>query len=130
MNQTHKDRSNFIEQKSWGEKHNLFHSLYVVIDRLYIKQGGFSSLHSHKFKFNRFFVESGRLLIRMQSRNGHDFNRFIIGPNEKYKVFDICPGKVHQFQALEETIAIEIVYVRALEKDIYRITEGGITSGE
>jgi quercetin dioxygenase-like cupin family protein len=130
MAHLHKDRSNYIEKKAWGEKHNIFYNHAIAVDRLHIRKGGYCSLHSHEFKYNRFYVETGKLLIRMAINN--DIKNFIVGPGDEcpYKIFDVPPGRIHQFQALEETICIEMAYAKVVENDIKRLNEGGITSGE
>ncbi len=109
-----------IEEKVWGYKYPLYQSSYVCIDKLYIKAGGFCSYHYHDHKFNRFHVISGLLAIQVEDKN------FLVGPEGDYEIFDIIPGKKHQFCASIDTIVIEIVYVKVLQKDIIRLTEGGL----
>lgn len=125
MGLEHKDRSKFIEEKIWGYKHRLYIDSYAIVDRLFIKKGGYSSLHYHKEKYNRFYVESGSLLIYIQGSG-----EFLVGREEIYKVFDVDCGKIHQFRALTDVVCFEFCYNRNFSSvndcDITRLTEGGL----
>lgn len=126
----HKDRTKFMEEKVWGTKHRIFMNDYCIVDRLYIKKGGFSSLHYHMNKWNRFFVEKGILQLNIEGKGNYK-----VGPGETYKIFDLRPGIPHQFRALESVICTEICYCEDLnhkvhDEDIIRLTVGGLNAGK
>lgn len=111
--------------KDWGLDHFVFGSPYVIIRRLEIKQGGvstFGRLHRHRYKFNRFYVESGLLKVFIQK--GSDYiKEFIIGPYKEYRKVDASPGEKHRFEALEESVVYEIYWSFCPPNDIVRDEE-------
>jgi hypothetical protein len=121
----HKDRSRFIETKVWGTKHRIYESRTCIVDRLFIKSGGYSSLHYHNTKWNRFYVEVGKLLVFIEGKGN-----YIVGPEDKYKILDLRPIIPHQFRALTDVICTEICYNPesdlVYDEDITRLTIGGL----
>ena len=107
--------------KIWGSTCKLFDRNNVEVHRIQVKDGGFCSKHWHKYKFNLFYVESGRLWIRQWLANG-DSSDIALVPGESLTV---RPGVLHRFEALEDTVAYEI-YWAELDDDIYRESQGGI----
>jgi len=108
-----------IEGKIWGSTAQLFRRNNVSVHRLEIDKGGYCSEHRHAGKANFFFVESGRLIVRVWRKH---FDETVLTPGQNCQV---DPGLLHQFEAAEDTIAYEICWTELDPDDIQRETEGG-----
>ena len=51
--------------KVWGQTELLEANGVLEFHRIEAKAGGVCSKHTHKFKWNGFFVESGEMIIRV-----------------------------------------------------------------
>ena len=119
-----------IEQtnKIWGEDKLIYQNDLCAVHLLHIKKGGVSSLHFHKSINNHFYVLSGRLRVEiLLSLDGAQEGVF--GASDFYNLgigqkCVVWAGSKHQFKALEDTTAIEIVYFTLDPEDIQRETEG------
>jgi hypothetical protein len=107
--------------KVWGQTELLEANGVLEFHRIETKKGGVCSKHKHKFKWNGFFVEKGKLLIRVWKGNYDLVDETIIGAGEYTKV---APGEFHQFEALEDTIAFELYWAEFDHEDIERETVG------
>lgn len=87
-----------------------------------IKNGGYSSKHTHEHKYNSFYVESGKIQIKVWKKDYDLCDETIIANGESTTV---TPGEKHMFVALEDTIAFEIYWVE-LTNDIIRTDCGGV----
>ena len=94
---------------------------YFEFHRIEIKKGGVCSKHLHKHKWNGFFVESGKLLIRCWKNDYNLTDETILEKGEYTKV---PPGEKHQFEALEPTICYEIYWANFDHNDIERDSVG------
>jgi quercetin dioxygenase-like cupin family protein len=108
--------------KVWGQTRLLLKNPFCELHRLEAKKGTQCSKHLHEFKTNLFFVESGKLLIRVW-KNSYDLvDETILGPGE---YTEVTPNENHQFVALEDTIAFELYYPQGITDDIVRENVGG-----
>ena len=107
--------------KVWGVTELIDSNNYFEFHRIEIKKGGVCSKHLHKHKWNGFFVESGKLLIRCWKNDYDLVDETILEKNEYTKV---PPGEKHQFEALEETICFEIYWANFDHNDIERDSVG------
>ena len=114
-----------IQGKIWGQTTPLFCKNNVEIHRIEGVSGGFCSFHCHKYKFNRFFVESGRLQITIQKDYGSGVldDITVLNPGQQTTV---SPGQYHKFEVLEDCVAYEIYWVELDPNDIERLTIGGM----
>ena len=55
--------------KIWGQTELLEANGVLEFHRIEAKAGGVCSKHKHKFKWNGFFVESGKMIIRVWKNN-------------------------------------------------------------
>ena len=90
--------------KIWGQTELIHANGVLEFHRIEYKAGYKCSEHEHKFKWNGFFVESGKMLVRVWQDgeqkglvdetilNAGDFTR-------------VKPGMVHQFEGLEDGVA-------------------------
>ena len=111
-----------LEGKTWGKTQCLFARNNVEVHRIKVVKNGFCSEHTHKSKYNHFYVESGRLVVKV-FRDSGVVDATILGPGMSTIV---KPGEKHQFIAKETTVAYEIYYVVLEDNDITRYTQGGV----
>jgi mannose-6-phosphate isomerase-like protein (cupin superfamily) len=109
--------------KIWGETRLLEANGVLEFHRIDIKAGGTCSKHLHRHKWNGFFVETGRLEIRVWKNNYDLVDVTVLGPGEWTKV---QPGEYHQFFAHENTVAFELYWAEFDHEDIKRETVGGV----
>lgn len=107
--------------KIWGTNMEIYSNDLCSINKLHVKKGGVCSWHSHKVKYNIFFVVSGKLEIQT------DIGNSVLVEDQN---FMISPGTKHLFRALEDTIAIEIMFVKYDHNDIQREKVGFIEEVE
>ena len=115
---------NTQQGKVWGTTQELFACDNVEVHRIEVRAGGYCSSHYHAHKHNLFYVESGTLDITVTQHDGTaDKTRLSEG-----EMCEVPPMLVHQFEAIRETVALEIYYVEPLEisEDIVRRSAGGI----
>jgi len=116
-----------IQGKVWGSTEMPFALNGTESHCIRIKQGGYCSNHSHKTKWNRFFVISGKLKIVQCFDSGVDRDITIMVQGD---VTDVPPGVRHTFEALEPTLAMEFYWSPLDSDDIDRRgTVGGIKDG-
>jgi quercetin dioxygenase-like cupin family protein len=109
--------------KVWGTTECIFDKNNVSIHRIEIKKGGVCSKHYHEHKYNTFFVEDGKLKISIWQTDYDLVDETILTSGDST---NIQPKLIHQFLALEDTIAYEIYYTTLEDKDIIRLNTGYI----
>lgn len=107
--------------KVWGETTLLHANGVLEFHRIETIKGGVCSKHKHEFKWNGFFVESGKLLIRVWKGDYALVDETILEPGDFTQV---KPGEFHQFEALEDTVAFELYWAEFNHNDIVRETVG------
>ena len=114
-----------ITCKIWGETSKIFAKNNVEIHRIEGKAGGYSSNHIHHAKYNAFFCESGKILVKISKNYGSGIleDITILGPKQQTIV---PPGHWHSFEVIEDCVAYEIYWVELDPNDIERETVGGI----
>ena len=110
--------------KNWGYTTEFFRNAMVSAHHLEIKMGGFCSEHRHQFKFNSFYVISGRLELTIWRGDGTK-DVTVIGQGQSSA---IPPGFFHKFRGITDVECIEIYQVLLIEPDIERRTKGGVNS--
>ena len=109
--------------KVWGTTELVERNGVLEFHRIETKAGGVCSKHMHEFKWNGFYVESGRMLIRVW-QNDYDLvdeTELQMGQYTKVK-----PGVYHQFECLEDGVAFELYWAEFNHNDIKRETVGFI----
>jgi quercetin dioxygenase-like cupin family protein len=107
--------------KCWGRNTEIFKNNTCSVNLLELVKGGVCSWHFHRHKHNNFHLISGRVLIKTE------FNETILEPNNSVLV--TAPLK-HQFEALEDSLMIEVMYVEYMPTDIIRETQGFLKKPE
>lgn len=109
--------------KIWGQTEQIIANSSLEFHRIEVKKGGKCSIHCHEFKFNFFYVETGKLLIRTWKQNYDLIDETIL---EAGDYTEVKPPEYHQFEALEDTIAFEIYFAHFSHDDIKRKSVGSI----
>jgi quercetin dioxygenase-like cupin family protein len=112
-----------IQGKVWGETSLIEANSSLEFHRIEIKKGGVCSKHTHKYKWNGFYVESGKLKIRVWKNKYDLIDETILSPGQYTRV---KPGEYHQFEAMEDTIAFELYWANFDHDDIERENVGYI----
>lgn len=105
--------------KIWGERRRMLLTDKCEIDLLYLKKDSFCSTHKHKSKINKFVVVSGKVRIDTS------FGKQELKPKES---FTVEPPLVHRFFAIEDSVMVELAYVKKgtiNPQDIDRLKQGG-----
>lgn len=101
--------------KCWGRNTEIFHNDTVSVNFLELVKGGVCSWHFHRHKHNIFSLVSGKVLIKTEH------NEIPLEPGNSILVQS--PMK-HQFEALEDSKMIEVMFVQYMSEDIIRETQG------
>ena len=104
--------------KNWGWKLPMPATSGVASDFIFIREGEACSVHRHDYKWNRFVVVDGSLVIREYSPDGLAVvkkSKLVIGD-----MLDIPPDVVHQFYAETDVFAIEMYWGELAVDDIVR----------
>ncbi len=107
--------------KVWGVTELLEANGVLEFHRIEAKAGGVYSKHTHKHKWNGFFVEKGKMIIRVW-KNSYDLvDETVLEAGQYTKV---APGEYHQFEAVEDCVAFELYWAEFNHDDIQRETIG------
>jgi mannose-6-phosphate isomerase-like protein (cupin superfamily) len=107
--------------KVWGVTELLEANGVLEFHRIEAKAGGVCSKHKHKYKWNGFFVESGKMIIRVW-KNSYDLvDETLLEAGQYTKV---APGEYHQFEAVEDCVAFELYWAEFDHNDIERESVG------
>lgn len=107
--------------KVWGTTELVEANGALEFHRIEMVKGGVCSKHMHEFKWNGFFVESGKLIVRVWQKDYDLVDETIIGPGQYTKV---KPGLYHQFECLEDGVVFELYWAEFNHNDIKRETVG------
>ena len=107
-----------MKEKIWGTDEKIFENDSTEVHILKIKKGFGCSIHHHNLKRNQFYVLEGELKIK------HGIGESILDKGES---IEINPPHTHQFVAMSDVLAIEIVSVKMEDcrDDIVRQNSGG-----
>ena len=84
--------------KVWGQTELIHANGVLEFHRIEYKAGKQCSEHLHEFKWNGFYVESGKMMIRVWQNDYDLVDETILGPGDFTQV---KPGVMHQFVGLE-----------------------------
>ncbi len=110
-----------IEAKIWGMSEEILSKQTFEIKRIIIKKGGYCSKHSHDYKYNGFYIESGKLKITTWD---NDLVQHVILTDGNF--LQIEPKVKHKFDALCDVVCYEIYWVELRGDDIQRDEKGGV----
>lgn len=107
--------------KVWGTTELLEGNNTLEFHRVEMKKGGVSSKHKHEYKWNGWYTESGKAIIRVWQQDYKLVDETIVGPGMYTKV---KPGLYHQFECIEDGVAFEIYWAEINHNDVVRETTG------
>ena len=107
--------------KIWGMTEKIVANSSFEFHRIEFKAGYKCSEHFHRFKWNGFYVESGRMLIRVWQNDYDLVDETILEPGDYTQV---KPGVYHQFEGLLDGVAFELYFAEFNHDDIVRRTVG------
>ena len=110
-----------VQGKVWGSTELILANGVLEYHRIEAKAGGVCSKHKHAWKWNGFFCEKGRLLVRIWQEDYDLCDETILVAGN---FTTVKPGLYHQFEALEDTIAFELYWAEFSHDDIIRETVG------
>lgn len=112
-----------VAGKIWGKTECIHANGVFELHRIEFKGGFKCSEHFHAYKWNGFFVESGKMIVRVwqDSDQAGLVDETILGPGDFTMV---KPGKVHQFEGVEDGVAFEVYWAEFSHSDIVRRTIG------
>ena len=108
--------------KVWGTTEIILQTPFIEFHRIWVHSGGYCSTHKHEYKWNLFYVRSGKLKIHINKKDYALVDTTVLEAGEWTTV---KPGEFHSFQAEEDTLAFELYYPEPLSDDIIRETVGG-----
>ena len=112
--------------KIWGQTELIHANGVLEFHRIDFKAGGVCSKHKHKFKWNGFYVVSGKMKIRVWQKDYDLVDETILGPGDFTRV---KPGLMHSFEGLEDGVAFELYWAEFNHDDIQRESVGHFKSG-
>ena len=107
--------------KIWGTTELLEANGALEFHRIEMEKGGVCSKHLHRYKWNGFYVEKGRMKVSVWQRDYELIDETILNPGQYTKV---KPGLYHQFECLENGVAFELYWAEFNHHDIVRETTG------
>ena len=113
-----------IAGKIWGQTELLEANNSLEFHRIEMEEGGVCSKHLHKYKWNGFFVESGKMIVRVWQNDYDLVDETLLLPGDFTQV---KPGKIHQFEGLEDGVAFELYWANFDHSDIDRESVGHLT---
>ena len=109
--------------KIWG-KTELIHANGVLeFHRIEYKKNVACSKHKHEYKWNGFFVESGKMLVRTWQQGTQQglIDETILNAGDFTRV---KPGLYHEFIGLKDGVAFELYWAEFSHDDITRESQG------
>tara|TARA_R100000773_G_C4140306_1_gene67007 strand:+ start:32 stop:484 length:453 start_codon:yes stop_codon:yes gene_type:complete len=107
--------------KVWGVTELIEGNNALEFHRIEMQKGGVCSKHLHRYKWNGFLVESGKINVKVWQREYDLVDETILGPGMYTKV---KPGLYHQFEVLETGVAFELYWAEFNHNDILRESTG------
>ena len=107
--------------KIWGQTELIHANGVLEFHRIEYKKNVACSKHKHKFKWNGFFVESGKMMVKVWQKDYDLVDETILNPGD---FMQVKPGVYHQFIGLEDGVAFELYWAEFDHNDIERETVG------
>jgi len=109
--------------KIWGNTELVHANGVLEFHRIQFRAGYKCSEHYHKHKWNGFFVESGKMIVRVWQTADQEglVDETVLSAGDFTQV---KPGLVHQFEGIEDGVAFELYWAEFNHNDIERRTVG------
>lgn len=105
--------------KGWGKELWIANTSTYCGKKLMLLKGKTCSVHYHDKKDETFYVQSGKVEMSLQDRDGHK-QRCVLVAGDKAR---ISPGVLHQFYGLEDSELFEFS-TQHFEEDSFRVMPG------
>jgi mannose-6-phosphate isomerase-like protein (cupin superfamily) len=112
--------------KIWGQTELIHANGVLEFHKIDYKAGGVCSKHKHQFKWNGFYVVSGKMKIRVWQKDYDLVDETVLGPGDFTRV---KPGLMHSFEGIEDGVAFELYWAEFNHDDIQRESVGHFKSG-
>jgi quercetin dioxygenase-like cupin family protein len=112
--------------KIWGSTELIHANGVLEFHKIDFKAGGVCSKHKHQFKWNGFYVVSGKMKIRVWQKDYDLVDETVLGPGDFTRV---KPGLMHSFEGIEDGVAFELYWAEFNHDDIQRESVGHFKSG-
>lgn len=113
-----------VEQKIWGTTECLIDTPYVQLHRIKVNKGGYCSEHIHHGRANVFMLISGEMEILV----GEGIHQKTVHL-QPHVPLTVQPGVMHKFRCLKaDAVCDEIYYPVLSQSDIWRASQGGVTT--
>ena len=107
--------------KIWGQTELIHANGVLEFHRIEYKKDVACSKHKHSFKWNGFFVESGKMMVKVWQKDYDLVDETILNAGDFMRV---KPGVFHQFIGLEDGVAFELYWAEFDHNDIQRESVG------
>ena len=107
--------------KIWGQTELIHANGVLEFHRIEYKKDVACSKHKHEFKWNGFFVESGKMMVKVWQKDYDLVDETILNAGDFMRV---KPGVFHQFIGMEDGVAFELYWAEFDHNDIKRETVG------
>ena len=107
--------------KIWGQTELIHANGVLEFHRIEYKKDVACSKHKHEFKWNGFFVESGKMMVKVWQKDYDLVDETILNAGDFMRV---KPGVYHQFIGMEDGVAFELYWAEFDHNDIKRETVG------
>ena len=107
--------------KIWGQTELIHANGVLEFHRIEYKKDVACSKHKHEFKWNGFFVESGKMMVKVWQKDYDLVDETILNPGDFMRV---KPGVFHQCIGLEDGVAFELYWAEFDHNDIKRESIG------
>lgn len=109
--------------KVWGSTTEIFSNPFVGFHRIDFNSDYKCSHHKHEFRWNLFYVVSGKMMVKVEQKDYQLEDKTILEAGEWTTV---RPGLVHTFVGVEAGVAFELYYPEPVKNsDIIREDVGG-----
>ena len=109
--------------KIWGNTELIHANGVVEFHRIEFKAGFKCSEHEHQYKWNGFFVESGKMIVRVWQTADQKglVDETVL---EAGDFTQVKPGLIHQFEGVEDGVAFTLYWAEFNHNDIVCRTVG------
>lgn len=115
------ERNEMKQGKIWGNTKALITNPFFEFHRIEFNAGYKCSEHLHEHKVNYFYVESGKMIVRVWQDDQGLVDETVL---EAGDFTQVKPGKIHQFEGVEDGVAFELYWAEFSHSDIVRRTVG------
>ena len=112
--------------KIWGQTELIHKNGVLEFHRIDFKKGGVCSKHKHSYKWNGFYVVSGKMKISVWQKDYDLIDVTILNPGDFTAV---KPGLYHTFEGIEDGVAFELYWAEFNHNDIQRENVGHLKEG-